>query len=331
MLIHLAPYEHRFPLLRQLPEAAAGRWKNLVFCEQKNMPDADWLVVYDNPDGKIKTHLPKQRRILITAEPPEILPAYPKEYLYQFGVIVTFRSDITAPRVIKSHCALPWFAGLRRRPGTIFDLESDGSIYDKVINSDFGKCKTRLCSVVVSNKRYVPGHERRLEFVQRLKQALGDELDVFGDGVRPIADKLDAIVPYKYHIVLENSQNKDYWTEKLADSYLGEAFPIYWGCPNIEEYFSTDAIKVLKLQDMDVAVSDAVQFLREDDFAGRIAALKSAKTLVLEKYNLFTLISEVVHNLQHIPSKRLFFPRTIQPWRILYGKGSSGRVVKNRF
>jgi hypothetical protein len=330
MLIHLAPYEHRFPLLRQLPDSAAGKWKNCTFFEKHIVPGADWLVVYDNPDGKIKTHLPRERRMLITAEPPEILHAYPKEYLDQFGVIVTFRSDITAPRVIKSHCALPWFAGLRRQPGTIFDLESDGSIYDKVINADFGKCKTRLCSVVVSNKRYVPGHERRLEFVQRLKQALGDEFDVFGDGVRPIADKLDAIVPYKYHIVFENSQNKDYWTEKLADSYLGEAFPIYWGCPNITDYFSEAAISVLDLNEMNAAVAQTVKFLEQDDYAKRVPALKVGKSLLMEKYNLFTLICDVINNLDQKPFRRSVIPQTITPWRILHGKKPGAISWKSR-
>ena len=320
MKIHVAPYEHRFPLSRQLPQATQGKWRNCCFYEKRYFRDADWLVVYDNPEGKIFTHLPLERRILITAEPPEILPTYPRQYLAQFGVIVTFRNDISAPRLIKSHCALPWFVGLRRRPGVLFDLKSEGSIYDKVASTDFTATKNQFCSVVVSDKKYVYGHERRLEFVHRLKLALGEKLHVYGDGIHPICDKLDAIAPYKYHIVLENSQNRDYWTEKLADCYLGEAFPIYWGCPNIHDYFSPEAIKVLDLHDLESAVVETVQFLKKDPFLERVSAVKKAKSLVLEKYNLISLICDVVNSLSDTPKKRLLWPQVIKPWRILRQK-----------
>ena len=80
--------------------------------------------------------------------------------------------------------------------------------------------KTKLVSVVASNQTYLPGHRARLEFVAKLKEALGDQVDVFGRGINGFADKRDVLDDYRYHIAIENSVCENYWTEKLADPYM---------------------------------------------------------------------------------------------------------------
>ena len=65
-------------------------------------------------------------------------------------------------------------------------------------------------------------------------QPFGTRLDVFGRGIRSIPDKAAGILPYRYHIALENSQFYDYWTEKLAGWNLHPSFVIV-GQP---EFFS---------------------------------------------------------------------------------------------
>jgi hypothetical protein len=47
-----------------------------------------------------------------------------------------------------------------------------------------------------------------------------------------------------YHIAVENSRNNGYFTEKIIDAFLSKTIPIYWGCPNIHEYFNTDGILI---------------------------------------------------------------------------------------
>lgn len=48
--------------------------------------------------------------------------------------------------------------------------------------------------------------------------------------------------PYHYSIVTENSQQDNYFTEKILDCFLSKTVPIYWGCPNIGEFFSLQGI-----------------------------------------------------------------------------------------
>ena len=45
-------------------------------------------------------------------------------------------------------------------------------------NSD---AKTKLLSIVVSNKTFTKGHRDRLEFCLKLKERLGDKVDLFGN------------------------------------------------------------------------------------------------------------------------------------------------------
>jgi len=45
-----------------------------------------------------------------------------------------------------------------------------------------------------------------------------------------------------YHIAIENSQNKGYFTEKIIDAFITKTIPIYWGCPNINEFFNMDGV-----------------------------------------------------------------------------------------
>jgi len=44
---------------------------------------------------------------------------------------------------------------------------------------------------------------------------------------------------YQFSIVIENSQQINYFTEKIMDCILTKTIPIYWGCPNISEFFDT--------------------------------------------------------------------------------------------
>lgn len=44
---------------------------------------------------------------------------------------------------------------------------------------------------------------------------------------------------FQFSIVIENSQQENYFTEKIIDCLITKTIPIYWGCPNISEFFDT--------------------------------------------------------------------------------------------
>ena len=44
---------------------------------------------------------------------------------------------------------------------------------------------------------------------------------------------------FQFSIQIENNLQTNYFTEKLLDCLLKKTIPIYWGCPNIGDYFDT--------------------------------------------------------------------------------------------
>lgn len=55
----------------------------------------------------------------------------------------------------------------------------------------------------------------------------------------------DFISNYKFMICFENTSKPNYITEKLINAYLNGTIPIYWGCPNIQDYVNMDSILYL--------------------------------------------------------------------------------------
>ncbi len=97
--------------------------------------------------------------------------------------------------------------------------------------------KTMALSTICSNKQLTQGHKARLDFLEDLNQHLGSDFSMYGYGRTPVVDKWDALWPYHYHLVVENTCIKDYWSEKLADAFLAFCMPIVWGCTNLNDYF----------------------------------------------------------------------------------------------
>ena len=98
--------------------------------------------------------------------------------------------------------------------------------------------KTRHMSLIASAKRNTAGHLLRHEMVDMV-QAEGLDVDILGRGYAPFVEKSDGLAPYRFSLVIENIRERNYFTEKIVDAVLCETVPIYWGCPNIGDFFDT--------------------------------------------------------------------------------------------
>ena len=178
--------------------------------------------------------------------------------------------------------------------------------YGAALNfADFAKtpAKSKLCSVICSNKAFTPLHRQRLAFAEKLRSAFGDRMDFFGRGFREIADKDEALADYRYHIALENSAIDHYWTEKLADPLLRGCFPIYWGAPNIESYFPADAMLTIDIARPDAALASIAALLETDADQRHRAALDEARRRVLWDHNLFAILDQLISRQAQHPSQ----------------------------
>jgi predicted PilT family ATPase len=150
--------------------------------------------------------------------------------------------------------------------------------------------KDKLISIIVSDKSFTKGHRSRVKFVKKLKKELGEDIDIFGKGYNEIVDKWEAIAPYKYTIVIENSSYNNYWTEKLADAFLGQSYPVYYGCKNIYDYFPEDSLSLIDIRKSDKAIKKIREIIDNNLYEKSLDNIKKSKDLILDKYQLFPMI-----------------------------------------
>ncbi|MEN6327841.1 MAG: glycosyltransferase family 10, partial [Syntrophomonas sp.] len=203
--------------------------------------------------------------------------------------------NINHTSVIHTQTGLPWYAGRK-----FIDMDKMQSIVTKDYSAlkNIRDCqKNKLISVICSDKCFTEGHRKRHKFVQRLQSYFSKDIDVFGRGIRDIEDTWDAISNYRYHVVIENSSFPDYWTEKLADTFLAGAYPIYYGCTNLYDYFRQDMYTPINIDNEEESLKIIDWCIRENLYEKSIASIKEAKDLILDVYNMFPLIANLVKEL----------------------------------
>ena len=123
--------------------------------------------------------------------------------------------------------------------------------------------KTKLVSMIASNKRMCEGHAKRLQFVDKFR----DKLDFYGRGFNEISCKEDGLRDYMFSVGIENAVYDTYFTEKLTDCFACGTIPIFYGCKGVTEYFNEDGIIFLD-DDFDLST------LTEDLYYSKIDAIK---------------------------------------------------------
>jgi len=61
-----------------------------------------------------------------------------------------------------------------------------------------------------------------------------------------VKNKISVFTDSQFSLVIENSRQENYFTEKLCDCVITKTIPVYWGCPNIGEYFDTTGWIILE-------------------------------------------------------------------------------------
>ena len=105
--------------------------------------------------------------------------------------------------------------------------------------------KTKNCSLIGSPKKYAFGHALRHHFADKFK----DKIDLFGGvagskrlGSKPFEGKEEALNDYRFSLIIENDKYETYYTEKLTDAFATGTIPVYWGTPDIGNYFNHEGI-----------------------------------------------------------------------------------------
>jgi hypothetical protein len=77
--------------------------------------------------------------------------------------------------------------------------------------------------------------------------------------------KWDMFHDAQFHLTIENSRQVNYFTEKLCDALITYTIPIYYGCPNISEYFDTTGWIILEDENLST-LANALYQLTPDHY-----------------------------------------------------------------
>ena len=112
-------------------------------------------------------------------------------------------------------------------------------------------------------------------------------LKILGDNKIPLFDS-------QYHICIENTKRLNWFTEKLIDCMMTKTIPIYWGCPNIGNWFNLDGIiMVNNLEDI-ISVCNS---LNEDTYNEKLNAINENYELGLK---LATIDDRLINKIKEL-------------------------------
>lgn len=152
--------------------------------------------------------------------------------------------------------------------------------------------KTKLISAIVSGKSFLKGHQVRLFYIDNWLKHI-KHLDLYGKwkhskSLGELDDKFDGLRDYKYSIAMENGQARGYFTEKLIDVMLSWTVPLYWGCPNLADYFPENSYILIN--------GDLVSLFERLTDEINMEALAEARQLILNRYQFWATIENVIFN-----------------------------------
>eukprot|EP01050_Picozoa_sp_SAG11_P000030 SAG11_NODE_1_length_64905_cov_182.268355_30_plen_260_part_00 len=104
--------------------------------------------------------------------------------------------------------------------------------------------KSNQISFLTSNKLFgnADGHKLRHEVFNKLADNYNDFTTLKLMTPPRIEDKSVMFTEAKYSIIIENVNSPNWITEKLIDCLITKTIPLYWGCPNVGEYFNESGI-----------------------------------------------------------------------------------------
>jgi hypothetical protein len=244
-----------------------GEWKDIVGVT--SMGEADFFIVLEGSNVQI----PIDKIIFIKRE-PNFIRTYQTNYKY-----VIDWDD--------SNCGITWWVN---------------KSYDEFKSMTYPD-KTKKVSCVVSSK-----HKHRAEYVKSLFRGKspidlygrGHNKALYGDNYKGPLEydgkcKLRGLIDYEYSVVLENSQQKNYFTEKLADAILSWTVPLYWGCPNIIDLLPKNSYHLVNTN-IDNPIGEINKLINNPI---DVESLGKARDLILDEYNIWEVISKKIKTINN--------------------------------
>lgn len=262
----------------QTPDSK-GTWKDMT--ATIDMAEADYFVVQDYTD----------------ISPPD------KDKTYYFAREVPGAGRVDDIDAIKKFSWIDGTSYLYTK--WVYPQNDIGGVkmsYDSLVSqAPVKKSANLIC--IQSGKYFLEGHKKRVDFINRVIWGNTEHIDLCGSirkvlsyggpGEEKVFDKFEKLKDYRYCLAFDNGQHKNYFGTQFTDALLSWTVPIYWGAPNISEFFPEDSYINLDINDSR-AFENILDNLGPEDYERRLPAMKKARDLILNKYNIWPTIHEAL-------------------------------------
>ena len=243
-----------------------------------SLPGKTYMVVVDN----CNTPEPGLETIYLQLEPEEFIPY--REYLLENWKL--YFKIYTYDHILLEKC-----------PNTVKYIFGNNS-FGYIPNNDNSKKQFKISSLT-GDKDHLIGHRLRKKIYEN-QSKFPDNFVFFVSHMartlvvttnNPIiyASKLPLFDTFQFSIVIECSQQPNYFTEKLNDCLLKKSIPIYWGCPNIGEYFDTTGWIIIN----DINILEMINVLTPNYYS-------MYQSIVEKNYNTAKQYCSLQQNLQKV-------------------------------
>lgn len=269
-----------------------GKWE--IELNNPNLDFADaWCVLenLDSNDNKCQVNL--QNTHFFAAETAQNLGHIEesnsmKSFLGQFANVYTYHQYV-GPAAKSQPPFLPWMINSNHGVSIFDNHKRDVDFFHNLNHVT----KSKLISVICSETELTPAHKMRLRFVKQLHKHFGSDIDWFGNGVNSVAEKWEALAPYKYTIALENQSRHNVITEKLGDSFLALSYPIYWGAPNAHQIFNPSGFTQVNIEDFQGSINTIEKILTSDTYIEKLPLLIENKNRVIHDFNFINRMLKI--------------------------------------
>jgi len=209
---------------------------NIDFVHTTEPVVADLHVVY-GLSRRLRVPNSPSRMIFVACEPPEIKRydlSVVSRYGYAIGPDFEYLREVPTYQPIEA--IAPWWVGMKAGAGQEYEPEnSPATISRERFKSGFTPTRNTV-TAIVSQKSGTLMQKQRLRLVDYLLSHLAD-FEVHGLSKEKVKDKAEVLMDSRYHLAIENSLHRGYWTEKLADPILMDNYVFYRGHPATQRRF----------------------------------------------------------------------------------------------
>lgn len=250
----------------------------MQFYANTDIESCDFYIVFEGLEKKEKILCPPANTIFVAAEPSS-LKRYDESFLAQFATIITCQRGIRHGNICYNQPGHTWF--IKKN-------------YDELTQIASVR-KSKLLSIVTSNKQESEGHRQRYEFCMKLKEYFGDSADLYGRGINEFEDKWDVLAPYKYSVAIENYIEPDWVTEKIGDCFLAHTFPFYYGAPNISKYYKEESFVSIDIDNFELSSRKIEEVVaNEFHYKNSLSVLLDSKTRYLNNVSLVPMLHNFI-------------------------------------